>query len=58
MLTCSCGSVLVSDGKVWRCPWMYDENYHAKPPETIPDKRTTTQDGQSFLKSRVPGRVF
>lgn len=58
MLTCSCGSVLVSNGREWLCVYRHDKNYHAKPPETIPDKRTTTLEGQSFIKSRVPGRVF
>lgn len=58
MLTCSCGSVLVSDGTTFRCPWASDKNYHTKPPVDLADLRVTTIDGQARIKGKKIGRLI
>lgn len=52
MLTCKCGSVLVSDGKVWTCPISRQDLYeeHSK---DIPDLRLTA--AKSVTVCRQPG---
>jgi hypothetical protein len=57
MLQCVCGAVLVSNGDDWVCPYEGDKNYHEKTPVRIPDKRTTTIDGQMRLRGRKPGKL-
>jgi len=58
MLTCVCGSVLISNGEDWLCPYENDQNYHPKKPIRIPDKRMTTITGIAFNKGRTPGQLI
>lgn len=52
-MNCRCGAVMISDGKVWKCPFGGNTNYQHDP--SVDDKRLTI--GRSVTVVREPGPV-